>query len=220
MRTKNSIVTILLIFVVLIGHLAAADLSNRAIGLPPRGNGNGNNNGAINNGAPSLSGGFTEYMGNLVEGGGSPKKLGAGETATTKQTFKPPVEILIEAKTSATDLRISYAAGEVIFNWQNKPTELRIGGGPANGQHKPGAGTIPANKYMAIRWIVLPTKQSIFVDGKLRYEHVGDYSTMDCPVSVFGCPVGHGKSSDVTVRTIKVKQIIEPLITNLEESKK
>lgn len=148
------------------------------------------------------AGGFVEHMGNLVERGGSPKKLKKSETATTKASFKPPVEILIEAKTDSTNLRMSYAANEVIFNWENGRNELRVGGGPANGQHKPGAGLIPTNKYVAIRWVVTPKKQSIYVDGQLRYEHAGDYSGINNPVSVFP---SHG--SEVTVRTIKVRQL-------------
>ncbi|WP_395747058.1 hypothetical protein [Prosthecobacter sp.] len=148
------------------------------------------------------SDGFTEHMGMLMERGGSPRKLKGNETATTKATFKPPVEIIIEAKTDSTNLRLSYAANEVIFNWEGGKTQLRIGGGPANGQHKAGAGLIPNNKYVTIRWVVLPNQQSIYVDGKLRFEHTGDYSKIDNPVSVFP---SHG--SEVTVKTIKVKQL-------------
>lgn len=148
------------------------------------------------------SDGFTEHMGMLMERGGSPRKLKGNETATTKATFKPPVEIIIEAKTDSTNLRLSYAANEMIFNWEGGKTQLRIGGGPANGQHKAGAGLIPTNKYVTIRWVVLPNQQSIYVDGKLRFEHTGDYSKIDNPVSVFP---SHG--SEVTVKTIKVKQL-------------
>src|SRR5436190_4464019 len=62
--------------------------------------------------------GFVEHMGLLMERGGSPRKLKGSETATTKATFKPPVEIIIEAKTDSTNLRMSYAANDVIFNWE------------------------------------------------------------------------------------------------------
>jgi len=146
--------------------------------------------------------GFTEHMTALVERGGSPRKLKGSETATTKASFKPPVEIIVEAKTDSSNLRLSYAANELIFNWEGRRTELRVGGGPANGQHKPGAGQIPTNKYVTIRWVVTPKSQTIYVDGQLRYEHKGDYSTINNPVSVFP---SHG--SEVTVKTIKVKQL-------------
>jgi hypothetical protein len=148
------------------------------------------------------SDGFVEHMGQLMERGGSPRKLKGSETATTKATFKPPVEIIIEAKTDSTNLRMSYAANDVIFNWEGGRTELRVDGGPANGQHKHGAGLIPTNKYVTIRWVVTPKKQSIYVDGQLRYEHSGDYSKIDNPVSVFPA-----RGSEVTVKTIKVKSL-------------
>jgi hypothetical protein len=64
-----------------------------------------------------------------------------------------------------------------------------------------GAGVVPTNKYVTIKWIVTPKKQSIYVDDELRYEHMGDYSRINNPVSVF-C-----NKSKVTVRTIKVKQL-------------
>ena len=100
---------------------------------------------------------------------GSPLKLTQGEAATTKATFKPPVEILIEAKTDSTNLRLSYAADQVIFNWERGRQQLRVDGGPADGKHKSGAGTIPTNRYVVVRWVVIPTRQSIYVDDQLRF---------------------------------------------------
>ena len=143
-----------------------------------------------------------EHIGRLVDRGGSPRKLQKSETATTKATFQPPVEILIEAKTDSTNLRLSYAADAVIFNWDKNRTELRVDGGPAGGKHKPGAGLVPTNRYVAIRWIVTPKKQTIYVDDQLRFEHAGDYSRVDAPVSVYP-----SNGSEVTVKTIKVKQL-------------
>jgi len=152
--------------------------------------------------ALELGGNYVEQMGALVDHGGSPRKLKKSETATTKATFKPPVEIIIEAKTDSTNLRMSYAADQVIFNWENSRSELRVDGGPASGKHKPGAGLIPTNKYVTIRWVVTPKKQTIYVDDQLRYEHEGDYSKIDRPVSVFP---SHG--AEVTVKSIRVKQL-------------
>lgn len=148
-----------------------------------------------------ISGIFVDHMGALVErGAGSPRKLKQSETATTKATFKPPVEILIEAKTDSTNLRMSYAADQVIFNWEKTRSELRVDGGPAAGIHKPGAGLIPPNKYVTIRWAVTPKGQKIYVDDQLRYEHAGDYSRINSPVSIFP---SHG--SEVTIKSIKTR---------------
>jgi hypothetical protein len=132
---------------------------------------------------------------------GTPILLKGTERIVTKDTFRPPVEITIEAKTDSTDLRISYAAEQVIFNWRDIPHQLRVDGGPANGQHKSGAGVIPRNKYVIIRWVVLPKSQTIFVDGEKRFEHTGDYSKLDQPVSVFS------DASKVSVKSIKVLKL-------------
>ena len=117
----------------------------------------------------------------------------------TERKFKPPVEITVVAQTSNTDLRIGYAADQIIFNWEKDQTQFRIDGGPAAGHYKPGAGGIPKNKFVTIRWRVTPTKQSIFVDDELRFEDEGDYSKINNPISVFTI-----RSSKVEVQSIKV----------------
>jgi hypothetical protein len=122
----------------------------------------------------------------------------------TPVRFHPPVEITIVAKTDSTNLRMSYAADQVIFNWERNPTELRVDGGPANGRHKPGAGQIPVNQFVTIKWVVTCSSQSIYVDGRLRYEAMGDYSKIEKPVSV-----RPALQSIVTVKSVKVRQLPE-----------
>ena len=120
----------------------------------------------------------------------------------TPYTFRPPVEITIVAKTDSTNLRIAYAADQVIFNWERNPDQLRVNGGPAEGLHKAGAGGIPAGKFVTIRWQVTPDHQAIYVDDELRFEHSGDYSNLNRCVSVFPA-VG----SKITVKSISVKPL-------------
>ena len=74
---------------------------------------------------------------------GSPIRLQGQDVLTTQRTFKPPVDISIEALTDSTNLRIGYAADQVIFNWEMNKKQLRVDGGPANGKHKNKAGSIP-----------------------------------------------------------------------------
>jgi hypothetical protein len=144
-----------------------------------------------------------EHISALANGRfGKPVRIDKDSSISTKALFKPPIEITIEAKTDSTNLRLGYAADQVIFNWEMDRSQLRVDGGPAGGQHKFGAGAIPTNRYVTIRWVVVPTKQSIYVDGELRYEHSGDYSKLERPVSIFSA-----KGSEVAVRSIKVKQL-------------
>jgi hypothetical protein len=132
---------------------------------------------------------------------GLPVIIKGEESISTKATFRPPVEITVEAKTDSTDLRLAYAANQIIFNWRDLPNQLRVDGGPASGQHKAGVGAIPANKYVTVRWVVLPTKQTLYVDDQLRFEHEGDYSAINNPVTVFCF------KSKVSVKSIKVRPL-------------
>jgi len=116
-------------------------------------------------------------------------------------TFRPPVEITIVAKTDSTNLRISYAADQVVFNWEAEIDQLQVNGGPADGQRIKGAGQIPKDKFVTIRWLVTPKHQSIYVDDELRFEHCGDYADIKRRVSIF--PSG---GSVVTVKSVTVKQ--------------
>lgn len=122
---------------------------------------------------------------------------------TTTNTFQPPVEITIVAKTDSTNLRIGYAADQIIFNWEMNPGQLRVDGGPANGWHKAGAGSLPVGKFVTLRWRVTATNQTVFVDGQPRFEHIGDYSQLNRPVSVFPA-----EGSTVTVKSLTVKPLV------------
>ncbi|HUB88028.1 MAG TPA: hypothetical protein VMB22_09070 [Verrucomicrobiae bacterium] len=121
---------------------------------------------------------------------------------TTPQSFRPPVEITVVAKTDSTNLRLAYAADQIIFNWEMDESQLRVDGGPADGHHKPGAGRIPRGKYVTVKWVVTTTHQAVYVDGQLRFEDYGDYSHIDRPVSVFPA-----NGSTVTVKSLAVKRI-------------
>jgi hypothetical protein len=122
----------------------------------------------------------------------------------TPGRFRPPVEITIVARTDSTNLRLAYAADQVIFNWEFDEGQLRVDGGPANGKHKLGAGRIPVNQDITIKWVVMRDQQSIDVDGERRFEDAGDYSGINRPVVVFPA-----NGSVVTVRSIVVKPLIE-----------
>lgn len=126
----------------------------------------------------------------------------------TPESFRPPVDITIVAKTDSTNLRMAYAADQVIFNWELNRNQLRVDGGPAGGHHTDGAGQIPVGKYVTIHWLVTPKHQAIFVDDQLRFEHDGDYSDICRPVTVFPA-----QGSTVTVKSITVKQLsVEPAL--------
>jgi hypothetical protein len=128
--------------------------------------------------------------------------LKGNDRLNTPEIYKPPVEITVVAKTDSTNLRLAYAADQIIFNWELDQSQLRVDGGPANGLHKAGAGQIPIGKYVTVRWVVTPMYQAIYVDGQQRYRHDGDYSQINRCVTVFPA-----EGSTVTVKSIEVKRL-------------
>jgi len=120
----------------------------------------------------------------------------------TPKSYRPPVEITVVAKTDSTNLRLAYAADQIIFNWEVMPIQLRVDGGPADGLHKMGEGRIPRGKYVTIKWVVTQTNQAIYVNDRLRFDHEGDYSQINRPVSVFPA-----NGSTVSVKSIAVKSL-------------
>jgi hypothetical protein len=128
--------------------------------------------------------------------------LKGNERLNTPESYQPPVEITVVAKTDSTNLRLAYAADQVIFNWEMDQSQLRVDGGPANGLHKAGAGSIPVGKYVTVRWVVTPAYQVIYVDGKERYRHEGDYSQINRCVTVFPA-----NGSTITVKSLTVKRL-------------
>src|SRR5439155_20018948 len=73
-------------------------------------------------------------------------ELQGSQRLTTPRRFRPPVEITVVAKTDSTNLRLAYAADDLVVNWESDPTTLRVNGGPANGKDKKGGGAVPRAK--------------------------------------------------------------------------
>lgn len=144
-----------------------------------------------------------EYINKLTDPTrkGVPVHLKKNDIISTKETFKPPVDIEVEAKTMNRNLRLAYASDQLIFAWENDLSDLVLNGGPAGKVHKKGAGVIPSKQYVNIRWLVTKEKQQIFVDGQLRFEHAGDYSKIEKPVIIMST------DSELFVKSIKVKKL-------------
>lgn len=152
---------------------------------------------------PRPGGKFGHELVTLAQGDIDRKDNGAvvlheGERIHTVDAFTPPVAFRIVTMTDSANIRIKYAADEIIFNWEGNMDELRVGGGPASGRHKGGgAGRVPVNTWVQIDLVVLPDAMIISVDGKERYRTSADFSQVDMPFWIF--PAGS---------TIKVKSIV------------
>jgi len=118
----------------------------------------------------------------------------------TAKSFEVPIEIEYRVMTDSTNIRLVYACKQLIFNWEVKPRELRLDGGPANRQHRPGKGYVPPNTFLTIRQVVLDDRMQVYVDGTLRTSWQADFSGWRSPIGVFSC---HG--STVTVESIRTR---------------
>jgi hypothetical protein len=122
--------------------------------------------------------------------------------ANSDKTYKPPIEVEWRFQTDG-DVRLSYACGQLIFNWGPPPHELRIDGGPVSGQHKKGEGAIPHDKVVTVKLTVLPKQMTVSVDGRERARWTGDFSAVDQPVSIRAHVRSTVKVEHVIVRKLK-----------------
>lgn len=152
----------------------------------------------------------------LVQGG-KPLVLTGRDRFVSPESFQPPVEITLVAKTDSRNLRLAYTTNQMIFNWEINPDELRLGNDLAGARNAPNQGRIPEDTFVTIQWRVLPHMQSVSVDGKRRYLHFGDYSKLNRPVEVYTF------NSTVTLKSLKVRQLdpaaLEDRISSVPEMK-
>jgi len=145
---------------------------------------------------PLMSGKFTAGENGIVI-------LKQGDRIKTPETFAPPVVFRIVAQTEKNDIRLAYAADQIIFNWERNHTEMRIDGGPPNGRHKAGAGAISINTWVTIDLLVRPRVMAISVDGQLRHQIPADYSQVNDPLQIFGY------DSTIKIKSVRVRQLAQ-----------
>jgi len=125
-----------------------------------------------------------------------------GSGCTSAKNYTPPLEIEYLCSTSKDDIRFRYACTQMIFSWSDRPSELRIDGGPADGRHVSQAGFVPPNQLLTIRQVVLPDEMSVYVDDKLRASWKADFSRVNEPIGVYAASF-----SEIQLRRIRVKSL-------------
>jgi hypothetical protein len=128
------------------------------------------------------------------------------EKITSDQAFVAPVRFKIVAMIDSGDLRFKYAADQIIFHWADRPSELRIDGGPANGRHSPGAGDVPLNEWVEYEITVLPDSLTLKVNGELRYHTMADFSAVNEPLTISPAIHNTAKIKSVTAEILPDKQ--------------
>ena len=102
------------------------------------------------------------------------KMDGDMNSMATTQKFTAPLKIELRAKTDSTNIRLKYAKGLLIFNWESNPAELRTADitiGRGHGYKE--RGKVPINEFVDIEWIICKELMAVKVNGELR--HVGNH---------------------------------------------
>ena len=128
--------------------------------------------------------------------------LHEGDRISTDTAYVAPVKFKIVAMTDSTDIRIGYAADQIIFSWHDDPDQLRIDGGPADGRYMKGVGRVPTKRWVEIELLVLPGSLRVAVDGKERYQTEADFSHVNEPLSIF-----QGAGSVIKVKSVTVETL-------------
>ncbi len=110
---------------------------------------------------------------------------------------KPPFAITAKVKPTGPNVRFLVADGEIIFNWERKPTELRADF-PEKHQALPMSGLLPIDTWSTIEIKVRRTRIVILVNGNERCQILGDF-TRSAPVGVYSCFDGKFVLADLQV---------------------
>ena len=131
------------------------------------------------------------------------------ERMQSKALYRPPIEIEYVCKPDSQDIRLVYACDQMIFNWECKQSELRLDGGPANGQHHSGVGSVLGNQFVTFRQIVLQDKMEVYVDDVLRATWQGDFSKVNSLIGVAGLTT--------TVKSIRIRVPLDDALVKVPE---
>lgn len=116
------------------------------------------------------------------------------------KSARPPLVIRTRAKTELNNIRLYYGVvGRVIFNWELNPAELRVHD-PLTGKLTAvgGKGMLTTKEWHDIAWEISTNSMKITVDGEVRFEGKGYYSSLS------GFPAIGPADSPVTVSSFAV----------------
>jgi len=135
------------------------------------------------------------------------------ECVETVEKFSLPLRIDATVKTDSTNIRLYYIKGEVIFNWECNPGELRIHDvitGNNYGYH--GKGGVPKDEYVDIAWVIGKRRMEVFVNGEPRlqedsYPYMGLLMLEPDRVICESVRISAAWGSAVTVKALTVTEL-------------
>ncbi len=132
--------------------------------------------------------------------------------ARTPEAYAVPLMFEAIAKTDSTNLRLHFAKGHIIFNWEALPGQMAcyepVYGHPFTVKEQ---GQVPEDTWVKITWVIGENQMQVLVDDELRYTNAGETGDDFHPVNYRGLfgPVGIGPAwgSTVTVRSLTVREL-------------
>jgi hypothetical protein len=127
----------------------------------------------------------------------------------TPEIYSVPLKIQAVAKTDSTNLRLHFAKGHVILNWEVNLDDLAMHE-PVYGHARSvkAAGRIPCGEWVTVVWIIERDRLQVLVDDKVRFDSLDaeitdsdsqNYGGLSGPVCI-----GPAWGSTVTVRSLTV----------------
>jgi hypothetical protein len=130
---------------------------------------------------------------------------------TTQKPYKGGVEITLNARTEAENIRLhAHRGAAVIFNWEIKPTELRVcrpdgkeefleSGSLATAKVTP----LKPNTYYTLKWLLTPQGMAISVNGQVVFIEKKEYDLDgETKIAIGAC------KSKVDIKEFKVMRIV------------
>ncbi len=86
----------------------------------------------------------------------------------TPRAYKVPVRIEAVARTDSSNIRLKYAKGQIIFNWERNHDSLRCGEPSKGAAYNNMNGRIPVNEWNHFVWEIEPDFMRVTVNGTER----------------------------------------------------
>lgn len=126
--------------------------------------------------------------------------------ALTSKRYSVPFLLDVTAKTDSTNIRLKFAKGGVIFNWEHNPDDLKYMD-PADGTSEvlSRTGRLDANEWANLQWYLDEKLSAVLVNGKVIHASRGDYKGLSGQIGI-----GPAWSSVVTVKKLRVRENPKP----------
>ncbi len=96
--------------------------------------------------------------------------------AVTAAKYRVPLSIETKVKTDSNNIRIKFAKGMIILNWEVNSEELRWEN-PSTGEWEgvAGVGRVPENEWIKVKWIIEEDYTVLIVNDEERLRSIGNF---------------------------------------------